>query len=51
MINDAKVLLTTLCESQLANDEIEIECERELRNAPISADKLVQNYLVKFEVN
>ena len=49
LISDTRTLLTKLCESQLADDELATECARELNNSPVRADKLVQNYLLKFE--
>lgn len=48
LINDARVLLTKLCESQLTSDELAAECVRELERSPVHADKLIQNYLLKF---
>lgn len=49
LISDARVLLTTLCESQLATAELEAECSRLLATSPLKAEHLVDSYLVPFE--
>lgn len=48
LISDARALLTKLCESQLADDALAAECSRELSQSSLRADRLEQNYLVKF---
>jgi len=48
LISDARALLTKLCESQLAEAGLAAECARELEISSVRADKLVQNYLIKF---
>ena len=50
LISDARTLLTKLCESQLADVGLAAECARELEISSVRADKLVQNYLLKFVV-
>lgn len=48
LISDARSLFTSLCESQLADDQLAAECARELERSSVRADKLVQNYLLRF---
>lgn len=48
LISDTRTLLTKLCESQLTNAELAAECARELGVSSVRADKLIQNYLIKF---
>jgi replicative superfamily II helicase len=49
LISDARVLLTTLCESQLTTAQLEAECSRLLAKSPLKAERLVDSYLVPFE--
>lgn len=49
LISDARVLLTTLCDSQLSQIELVSECSRLLKRSPINEDKIVASYLVPFE--
>ncbi|RMN20577.1 hypothetical protein ALQ63_02239 [Serratia plymuthica] len=48
MISDTRTLLTKLCESQLAEAGLAAECAREIEISSVRADKLIQNYLIKF---
>lgn len=48
LIADARSLLKKLCESQLNNLELEAECSREVDSSRIRADRIVENYLVRF---
>lgn len=48
LISDARSLLTKLCESQLADDELAAECAREVSRSSLRADSLKRTYLVKF---
>jgi replicative superfamily II helicase len=50
LISDSRVLLTTLCESQLSEDGLLAECSRLLEKSSVRADRLVDRYLVPFEV-
>jgi len=49
MIEDARALLTALCESQVADPELEALCARLLHESPIHHERTVQEYLVPFE--
>ena len=48
LVADARSLLKKLCESQLNNAELEAECSREVDSSRIRADRIVENYLVRF---
>lgn len=49
LVSDARVLLTTLCESQLSETDLLAECSRRLARSPLRADRLVDSYLMPFE--
>jgi replicative superfamily II helicase len=49
LISDARVLLTALCDSQLSEAELIVECNRCLAKSPISYDRLIESYLVPFK--
>jgi hypothetical protein len=49
MISDARVLLTALCDSQLSDADLVAECSRLLAGSTISANRLVDSYMVLFE--
>ena len=49
LVTDARILLTSLCESQLSNSELSVECFRLLDKSPINADCLVKNYFEHFK--
>lgn len=48
LISDARAVLTELCESQLADADLEAECARVLEHSAIRADKLQEGYLLRF---
>jgi hypothetical protein len=48
LVSDARVLLTSLCESQIADRELVAECAIKLDKSPIKADNLKKNYLKLF---
>lgn len=48
LVADARSLLKKLCESQLTNAELEAECSRKIDKSPVRADRIVENYLVRF---
>lgn len=48
LISDARSLLASLCESQLTDKELEAQCAREVSGSAVRADRLVDNYLVRF---
>lgn len=49
LVSDARVLLTTICESHLPNSETSAECSRLLANSNLNADRLVGSYLTLFK--
>ena len=49
LIADIKILLTTLCESVLAPNELVQRCEQFLLNSTLKPQSLVDTYLVPFE--
>lgn len=49
LISDARVLLTTLCDSQLSDAELVAECNRCLSKSPVSYERLLESYLVPFK--
>ena len=49
LIADIKVLLTTLCESVLAPDELVLRCGQLLLNSTLKSQSIVDTYLVSFE--
>jgi replicative superfamily II helicase len=48
LISDARVLLSSLCESQLSGGNLIIECERLLAESTLKSESLVENYLIPF---
>ena len=51
LIADTRVLLSTLCNSQLDENNLERECERLLENSNLRSDCIKDNYLVPFNNN
>lgn len=50
LVSDARVLLSTLCESQLSGDSLLAECERLLtQHASLKPEHFVKSYLLPFE--
>ncbi len=49
LVSDTRVLLTRLCESQLAGEELVAECSRLLRGSPLHVNRIVAGYLLTFE--
>ncbi len=49
LISDARALFTTICESQLPDSEISAECSRLLAKSNLSADRLIDSYLILFK--
>jgi hypothetical protein len=50
LVSDARSLLQALCESQLSDTDLANECARLLSRSTIRADRVVQYYLLSFEV-
>jgi replicative superfamily II helicase len=50
MISDARSILTLLCDSQLNGTDLKVECSRLLEDSGIKSDRIVNSYLVPFEV-
>lgn len=48
LISDTRSVLTSLCESQLSDRDLEGECARIVERSSIRADRLVDNYLLRF---
>lgn len=51
LIADTRVLLSALCNSQLDENNLEIECERLLENSNLRSDCIKDSYLVSFNNN
>ncbi|MDF2855500.1 MAG: helicase [Neobacillus sp.] len=51
MVSDARLLLTSLCQSQLDNNNLEVECNRLLESSNLRSDRIADNYLVPFKVH
>lgn len=49
LISAARILLKQLCESQLPNEELIMECSRLLSESPINSQKIADNYLLPFK--
>jgi replicative superfamily II helicase len=49
LVSDARSLLAGLCESQLSDDELVMECSRLLKNSTINAARLSAAYLLPFD--
>ncbi|UOK59855.1 DEAD/DEAH box helicase [Bacillus sp. OVS6] len=50
MVSDARLLLTSLCESQLDAQSLETECNYLLESSSLRSDRIANNYLVPFDV-
>ncbi len=48
IIDDSRMLLTKLSDSQLIGDDLVAECNRLLANSPLNANNFVNSYLVRF---
>lgn len=48
LADDARVLLASLCDSQLGDGEIVSECSKLLNDSGVRSDRIVKNYLVNF---
>lgn len=48
LVSDARALLRLLCESQLAIENLEAECNRLLSTSSLRSDRIVSRYLVHF---
>lgn len=51
LVSDARVLFTSLCESQLKLEELVAECARELAKSTLRADRLKATYLTPFSAS
>ena len=49
LISDTRVLLTTICDSQLPDSEIPAECGRLLAKSNLHATRLLENYFILFQ--
>lgn len=49
LITEARTLLTKLCESQLSEKDLEVECDRLLDSSNIKFDKIAVRYLIPFK--
>lgn len=49
LISDARALFTTICESQLPDSEFSAECSHLLAKSNLSADRLIDSYLILFK--
>lgn len=50
LVSDARLLLSSLCESQLDVESLEMECNRQLESSNLRSDRIVNNYLLPFDV-
>ncbi|EAR66260.1 hypothetical protein B14911_11012 [Bacillus sp. NRRL B-14911] len=50
LVSDARLLLSTLSESQLNTEMLEVECNRLLGSSNLRSDRIANNYLVPFDV-
>jgi hypothetical protein len=50
LVSDARLLLSTLSESQLDTEILEAECNRLLDSSNLRSDRIANNYLVPFDV-
>lgn len=50
MVSDARSILISLCESQLDPKNLEVECNRLLERSKLRSDRIIENYLVPFDV-
>lgn len=49
LVSEARILLSALCESQLATSELVAECSHRLESSSLQADRIVSTYLVPFK--
>lgn len=49
MISDSRVLLSRLCQSQLTELDLIVECSRLLDNSNLRSDRIVNSYLIPFK--
>ena len=49
LVSDARLLLSSLSESQLDSEMVEAECNRLLTDSRLRADRIVNNYLIPFD--
>ncbi|MCI5162429.1 MAG: DEAD/DEAH box helicase [Candidatus Electrothrix sp. AX5] len=49
LISDARILLSSLCESHLSLSDLSTECDQLLVKSKIKHDRIVKNYLLPFE--
>ena len=49
LISGARILLTSLCTSQLSNADLMVECSRLLGQSPIASKNIIYNYLSPFK--
>ncbi|MDD2466932.1 MAG: DEAD/DEAH box helicase family protein [Desulfobulbus sp.] len=49
LVSDARVLLSSLCKSQLSEADLVIECERLLASSSLKHERFVENYLLPFK--
>lgn len=50
LVSDARLLLSSLSESQLDTEMLEAECNRLLESSNLRSDRIANNYLVPFDV-
>lgn len=50
MVSDARLLLSSLCDSQLNSEMLEAECNRLLDNSNLRSDCIKSKYLVPFDI-
>lgn len=48
LVDEARVLLTKVCDSQLAGESLVIECQRHLDASHLTPDRLIERYLLPF---
>ncbi len=49
IVSDARVLLSTLCESQLSMENLMPECKKFLAKSSLKSERFVKDYLLPFE--
>ena len=49
LVDEARIILTKLCESQLSEKDLEVECDRLLCSSNIKFDKIAERYLEPFK--
>jgi len=50
LVSDARLLLSSLCDSQLDVEMLEVECNRLLDGSNLRSDRIANNYLVPFDI-